>query len=269
MLATLEATGANSLGASALLDGAEEAWGLGPCQPVLLTGSDVKEDRILNLPEQPVVANHIRLAREGTWLVSVEHSGSMWAALCEVENVACDQIDFGWSAVDLPGADPITLGHPRHAQEPFSLIAPPPRDGAFPARLGRGGVLLTAPFRLEKGQRDSALPKEADRLNDYLDFICDHVTPCYRYGLLVNGVMRWLDVEPGFRSVTATPTTALFRERLALLGRELAARGIYYEDDAQETGYELRHAIEDSASPSSFYEPNATLAFTVSGELSY
>lgn len=271
ILAQLEVD-ATSLTAAALLHGAEEAWGLAPSQPSMLAGYDIERsdgwdwDRIVILPERPGITSTIALPREGRWIVGVEHSGSMWAALRGVKVVDRSEICLDWNAVDLPGAGPLTLGIPRRWHEPFILIAPPPRAGMFPAQLDRDGVLLTAPFRSEKGLEDEAPPLEQERLNHYLDGICHRVTTLNRYGLLADGVMTWLELKPGVRPTTATPTTALFRARLVLLKSELAARGIYYDDDADETGYELRYAIEDGAVPASFHEPYAAIAYTVSGE---
>jgi len=271
MIGQLEAE-ATSLTATVLLEGAKEAWGLAPGQPSLLTGYDVKrsdgweKDRTVLLPDQPDITSTIALPRDGRWLVGVEHSGSMWAALRGVRVIEGSEIYLDWKEVDLPGAGPLMLGLPRRKKESLKLIAPPPRVGALPARLDRNGMLLTMPFKPEKDEENDVPPLKADQLEHYLDGICHSVTPCYRYGLLENGVMRWLNLEPRARPVTATPITAQFRTRLALFGRELSARGIYFEDDADETGCELRFAIEDGAVPSSFHEPDAVLAYTVSGE---
>lgn len=271
MIAQLEAD-ATSLTATVLLQGAQQAWGLAPGQPSLLTGYDVErsdgweKDRIILLPDQPDIISSFALPRDGRWLVGVEHSGSMWAALRGVKVVDRGEIYLHWKEVDLPGAGPLTLGLPRRGKEPLMLIAPPPRDGALQARLDRNGMLLTTPFKSEKGREDEAPPSKADQLDHYLDGICHNVTPRYRYGLLEDGVMRWLNLASRASPVTVTPITAQFRTRLALFGRELSARGIFYEDDADETGYELRFAIEDGAVPSSFHVPDAALAYTVSGE---
>lgn len=271
-IAELERPDANSVTAAAQFHGAEEVWGLTPDQPVLLTGSGFsspasqEQNRIAACPAQPVVTNTIALPQHGQWLVSIEHSGSMWAALRNVRDVEWDEISLDWSAVQLPGAIKLIVGRPLRGCQPFDLVTPPARATASPALLDQDGVLLTAPLRSEKGSDDHAPPAEPEQLLSFLDGICHQVTPCYRYGLLVRGDMRWLDIKPGIRPATATPITTLLRERLAAFRRELAARGIYYDDDASETGYELRFAVEDGAVPSSFYEPDAALAFTVSGE---
>jgi hypothetical protein len=224
MLAQLEA-GATSVTATALLEGAEETWGPAPGQSSLLTGYDI--DRIVPLPERPDITGTVALPNEGQWLVGIDHSGSMWAALRGVQVLDSSEIYLDWNAVDLPGAGRLTLGRPRRGDEPFILMAPPPRDGVFPARLDRHRVLLTEPFQSENGREDEAPPLERDRLSHYLDSICHNVIPRYRFGVLADGVMRWLDIKPGARQVTATPVTARFRARLALFRRELAARGIY------------------------------------------
>lgn len=272
ILAQLEGD-VNSLIPAALLEGAQETWGLAPGQPSLLTGYDIERsdgwnrDKIRLFPNRPEISSSIALPREGQWLLGVEHSASMWSTLRGVKAVDRSEICIDWNAVDLPGAGQLTLGLPRRRHEPFILVAPPPRGSMYPARLDRDGVLLTAPFRPEKGPDDEAPPTDADQLDHYLDGICHRVTPRYRYGLLENGSMCWLNIKPGSRQVTATPMTRHFRNRLGLLRRELAARGIYYKDDATETGSELRFAIQDGAAPgSSFYEPDAALAYTVSGE---
>jgi hypothetical protein len=271
-IAELERPDANSVTAAAQFHGAEEVWGLTPDQPVLLTRSGFsspasqEQNRIAAFPPLPVVTNTIALPQHGQWLVSIEHSGSMWAALRNVRDVEWDEISLDWSAVELPGANKLIVGRPLRGRQPFDLVAPPARGTASPALLDQNGVLLTAPLRSEKGADDHAPPEEPKQLTAFLDGICHQVTPCYRYGLLVDEVIRWLDIKPGIRPATATAVTTLLRKRLAVFSRELAARGIYYEDDASETGYELRFAVEDGAVPPSFYEPDAALAFTVSGE---
>ncbi len=271
-IAELERPDANSVTAAAQFHGAEEVWGLTPDQPALLTGSGFsspasqEQNRIAAFPAQPVVTNTIALPQHGQWLVSIEHSGSMWAALRNVRDVEWKEISLDWCAVELPGATKLIVARPSRGCQRFDLVAPPARGTALPALLDQNGVLLTAPLRSEKGADDHAPPEEPEQLMAFLDGICHQVTPCYRYGLLVRGDMRWLDIKPGVRPATATPITTLLRKRLALFERELTARGIYYEDDASETGYELRFAVEDGAVPPSFYEADAALAFTVSGE---
>jgi len=271
-IAELEQPDANSVTAAAQFHGAEEVWGLTPDQPVLLTGSGFsspashEQNRIAAFSAKPVVTNTIALPQHGQWLVSIEHSGSMWAALRNVRDVEWDEISLDWSAVELPGANKLIVGRPLRGGQPFDLVAPPARGTASPALLDLDGGLLTAPLRSEKGADDHAPPEEPEKLMLFLDGICHQVTPCFRYGLLVRGVIRWLDIKPGVRPATATPITTRFRKRLALFKRELAARGIYYEDDANETGYELRFAVEDGAAPPSFHEVDAPLAYTVSGE---
>jgi len=271
-IAELERLDANSVTAAAQFYGAEEVWGLTPDQPVLLTGSGFsspasqEQNRIAACPAQPVVTNTIALPQQDQWLVSIEHSGSMWAALRNVRDVEWDEISLDWSAVELPGADKLIIGRPLRGSQPFDLVAPPAREAASSALLDLDGGLLIAPLRSEKGADDHAPPEEPEKLMLFLDGICHQVTPCYRYGLLVRGVIRWLDIKPGVRPATATPITTRFRKRLAVFKRELAARGIYYEDDASETGYELRFAVEDGAAPPSFHEVDAPLAYTVSGE---
>ena len=271
-IAELERLDANSVTAAAQFYGAEEVWGLTPDQPVLLTGSGFsspasqEQNRIAACPAQPVVTNTIALPQQDQWLVSIEHSGSMWAALRNVRDVEWDEISLDWSAVELPGADKLIIGRPLRGSQPFDLVAPPAREAASSALLDLDGGLLIAPLRSEKGADDHAPPEEPEKLMLFLDGICHQVTPCFRYGLLVRGVIRWLDIKPGVRPATATPITTRFRKRLALFKRELAARGIYYEDDANETGYELRFAVEDGAAPPSFHEVDAPLAYTVSGE---
>ncbi len=271
-IAELERPDANSVTAAAQFHGAEEVWGLLPDQNVLLAGSGFsslasqEQNRIAAFPAQPVVTNTIALPQHDQWLVGIEHSGSMWAALRNVRDVEWNEISLDWSAVELAGANKLILGRPLRGCQPFDLVAPPVRATASPALLDQDGVLLTAPLRSAKMSDDHAPPEEREQLMAFLDGICHQVTPCYRYGLLVRGVIRWLDIKPGVRPVTATPITTLLRKRLAVFRRELAARGIYYEDDASETGYELRFAVEDGAVPASFYEADAALAFTVSGE---
>ena len=271
-IAELEQPNANSVTAAAQFHGAEEVWGLTPDQPVLLTGSGFsspasqEQNRIAAFPAQPVITNTIALPQHGQWLVSIEHSGSMWAALHNVQDVEWDEISLDWSAVELPGANKLIVARPSRGCQPFDLVAPPVRGTALPALLDQNGVLLTAPLRSENGPDAHVPPEEPEQLMAFLNGVCHQVTPCYRYGLLVRGVIRWLDIKPGVRPVTATPITTLFRKRLAVFRGELAARGIYYEDDASETGYELRFAVEDGAVPPSFYEADAALAFTVSGE---
>lgn len=190
----------------------------------------------------------------------------MWAALRNVRNVEWDEVSLDWSAVELPGANKLIVGRPLRGCQPFNLVAPPARGIALPALLDQDGVLLTAPLRSEKGSDDQGPPEKPEQLSSFLDGICHRVSPCYRCGLLVRGAIRWFDIKPSVRPATATPTTTLLRNRLAVFKLELAARGIYYEDDASETGYELRFAVEDGAVPLSFYEADAALAFTVSGE---
>lgn len=272
VISHLEASNATSLSATALLDGAKEAWGLSPDQPVLLRScpgaklDGLIDSIIARVPKLPIVSEIIALPRVGQWLVGVEHSGSMWGWLDQAKIVETDQVVFDWTALDLPGAGDLRLGRPRCGGEPFKLVAPPPFGGAFPAQLDGDGVLRTTPFQPEKGKHDDEPPEDADQLMWFIDGVCHHVAPRYRYGLLADGAMQWLNLGRGVRLATATPTTTLLRARLALFKRELASRGIFYEDDADETGYELRFAIEDGEVPQMFYEPNAALAYTVSGQ---
>jgi hypothetical protein len=155
--AELERLDANSVTAEAQFHGAEEVWGLTPDQPVLLTGSEFsspasqEQNRIAACPAQPVVTNTIALPKHGQWLVSVEHSGSMWAALRNVRDVEWSEISLDWSAVELPGADKLIVGRPLRGSQPFDLVAPPARETASPALLDLDGELLTAPLRSEKG----------------------------------------------------------------------------------------------------------------------
>lgn len=270
-VAQLEGKG-TSVFATALLEDAEEMWGLAPGQASLLTGCNVEEvvdrerDGIIPLPHQPDIISNIALTHGDQLLVSVEHSGSMWSALRRTRLIKSDELTFRWSAVHLPGAGKLVMGQPRHAERSFALVAPVPLYPPVQAGLGQNGALLTTPFQSEIGTEEKAPPADSASLRDYLDGICHQVCTSYRYGLLTNGKMRWLSLAPDDRFTSATPTTALFRARLALFKRELATRGIYYDDDANETGYELRFAIEDGDVPSSFHEPEAPLAYTVSGE---
>lgn len=184
----------------------------------------------------------------GRWLILVENAAHCWAALRGVEQVVASAIDFNWTRVTLPGVEQILLAAPVHQGRSFDLIYPPSERRERQAALDRRGDLKTLPFHPSKGGADVK------------------VSPVYRIGLLDHGVSRWLDVKPGDYSVTATPITALLRHRLKLFQRELASSGIYYQDDAEETGYELRWAIEDGAIPSNFHEPDAVEAYTVSGQ---
>lgn len=184
----------------------------------------------------------------GRWLVLVQNAAHCWAALRGVKQVVASDIGFDWTGIALPGAEPIVLAAPGHPQLPFDLVYPPSKKRERQAVLDRSGNLRTLPFRPVKGD------------------VSVSVSPVYRVGQLDDGTMHWLDVKPGDYSVTATPTTALFRSRLELFRRELSSRGIYYQDDAEEAGYELRWAIEDGAVPRDFHEPDAVEAYTVSGE---
>lgn len=190
----------------------------------------------------------------------------MWARLSQDQVQIESKVAFEWTALHVPGAGDLRLAHPRCGNIAFSLMAPPPFGGTFPARVSKDGILLTTPFGLDSGHDDEDPPSDADQLTRFLDGICHRVTPRFRYGLLTDGIMRWLDHKPSTCIVTATPTTYLLRHRLSLFKRELASRGIYYEDDGTEIGYELRFAIEDGQVPNSFHEPNAALAYTVSGQ---
>lgn len=184
----------------------------------------------------------------GRWLVIVQNAGHCWAALRGVEQVVASKIRFDLTRIALPGAEPITLAAPRYEDRSFDLIYPPSECRERQAVVDRRQGLTTQPFTPSKGP---------ETLGN---------GPIYRVGLLDGDGMRWLDVSPGDYSVTATPTTALLRNRLELFRRELASRGIYYEDDAQETGYELRWALPDGVVPFDFHEPHAPSAYTVSGE---
>lgn len=214
MVADLEAPSATSLNALQLLDEAEEVWGIAPGQPVLFSGSNATSE-VLVLPERPDVAQQLSLPQSGTWLIGVENSGSMWAALRGVDHMNALQLRITWRVLLLPGAGSLVMGRLGHEDEAFQLMAPPPRDGAFPARLDQDGVLVTNPFRPESGKDDDAPPVEADRLRHYLDGICHQVRPLYRYGVIADGVVHWLHLQPHVQRVTTTPTTALFRARLA------------------------------------------------------
>lgn len=153
---------ANSVTAAAQFHGADEVWGLTPDQPVLLTGSGVsgpanqEQNRIAAFPARPVITNTIALPQHGQWLVSIEHSGSMWAALRNVRDVEWNEISLDWSAVELPGATKLIVARPLRGGQPFDLVAPPVRGTALPALLDRNGVLLTAPMTSEKGSDDHA-----------------------------------------------------------------------------------------------------------------
>lgn len=331
ILAKLDGDCATSLVAAALLDGANEAWGLAPDQSILLAGNDVgpaalaeeehgaseriaqqqadirsrlfeeydddeyywpsdvevnaclsETDRqlvaslrkrhqvdqnlVIHLPARMPDERSETLPTSGIWLVGIEHGASSWAALRSIRQMDFDELQLDWSTIILPGSGPIVMGRPKRGNQPFDLISPPPRGDTLQAQLDDEGVLLTMPFRHEKIDDEKTPPTELDQLKHYLDGICHQVSTCYRYGVLVQGVMSWLNIQPGVRVATVTPTTSMFRSRLALFRRELAARAIYYEDDANEAGYELRFAIEDGAVPSNFHEQNAALAYTVSGD---
>lgn len=210
-------------------------------------GWDTPFKMTVDLPDDPIARTWTGPG-PGRSLVLVQNAAHCWAALRGVEQAIASDIGFAWTRIALPGAEPIVLATPGHPQRPFDLVYPPSTKRERQAVLDRSGHLRTLPFRPVKGGASVSL------------------SPVYRVGLLDDRTMHWLDVKPGDYSVTATPTTALFRSRLELFRRELASRGIFYQDDAEETGYELRWAIEDGAVPNDFHEPDAVEAYTVSGE---
>ena len=175
----------------------------------------------------------------GRWLVLVRHAAHCWAALRGIDRMAAGEVDFSWTRITLPGVASILMATPFLQGRPFDLVYPP------------------SPERPRQAVRPTLASSEEDGMKG---------SPRYAVGVLDGGAMRWLDLPPGDYSATTTPTTSLFRARLDLFRRELAARGIAYEDDAAETGYELRWAIEDGGVPADFHEPEAVIAYTVSGE---
>lgn len=184
----------------------------------------------------------------GRWLIFVQNAAHCWAALRGVEQVVVSDIRFDWTRIAISGVEPISLATPVYQGRSFDLVYPPSEKRERQAVLGRNGNLETLPFRPVKG--DAAVS----------------ISPAYRVGLFDGSTMHWLDTHPGDYSVTTTATTAMLRARLELLRCDLASRGIYYVDDAEEKAYELRWAIEDGCVPSNFHEPDAVEAYTVSGE---
>lgn len=273
-LARLENQAATALDADALLSGeeVEEAWGLSPGQCTLLAGQDVvgaPDGNILTLPTSPP-GQRVAVPTGGTRLIGVQHSAHCWAALRQTSTLLRSELTVSWTRLDLPGAGELFLGTPRRGDAAFALVYPPAQKGERQAALDPDGeTLLVAPFRSERDDDDAAALAIANGLESgdqarVLAADWQRARPKYRYGVLTNGSIRWLDLPGGTVLEPVRPATKAFRERLKQLSQELAKRGIHYQDDEDGYNYELAHAIEDAAVPADFAEPYAPVARSVS-----
>ncbi|NYD91626.1 hypothetical protein [Sphingomonas melonis] len=273
-LARLENPAATALDADALLSGEDidEVWGLSPDQCVLLAGHDVvdaPEDNILTLPTA-LLGQQLSLPSDGIWFIGVQHSAHCWAALRNVSALSRSELTIAWRSLDLPRAGELFLGMPLHGDAAFTLVYPPAQEGERQAMLDPDGEsLLIAPFRAERDDDDLealAVANGSGRGDQARALAADwrRARPKFRYGVLADGLMRWLDLHTGTTPEPVRPATRMFRERLKELSEELARRGIHYQDDEDGYNYELAHAIEDSAVPDDFPEPYAPVARSVS-----
>lgn len=233
---------------------------------------NTEEHAIFSMPQHPEIDFVRTLPAKGVLLIVVEHSAYPWAAMRGITQMGYDELAFHWHALKVPGAEPLLLGTPKRADTEFTLVWPPPNERPGQALVEDPYMTLaTSPFRPEEGANDvEALAVangevEGDQARA-LQCEWGRARPTYRYGLSVDGAMSWLDLKPAFPPDPVRPTTALFRARLKLFGRELASRGVHYEDDAHTYGYELRFAIEDSAVPLDFHEESPPIVRSVSGE---
>lgn len=273
-VARVEGAAATALDADALLSGADvqEVWGLSPGQCAFLAGHDVvgaPADNIITIPDAPPLRPR-RLPLKGMWLVGVQHSAHCWAALRNVATFSRSELEVSWRCVALPNAGELRLGTPMRGDVAFALIYPPPQEGERQAVLGTDGEsLLIAPFRAECDDDDRealAIANGSESGDQARALAADwrRARPKYRYGVLTDGLMRWLDLPAGTASEPIRSATKAFRHRLKRLSEELARRGVHYRDDEDGYNYELAHAIEDSAVPDDFFEPYAPVARSVS-----
>lgn len=209
-------------------------------------GWDERIEQTTDLPDD-AKASLRTLPETGCWLVAVEHGEHPWAALRVTTPTTTANLTFEWSELVLPGAGKLTLGHPRCGERKFELVWPASKE--LPQQAGldvRTDQLLTNPLVPDDGE-------------------CPLLyRPLYRYGILCNGELRWLNLLSAVAPEPLRPSTELLRARLALLRRELEARGVNYEDDEDACLYELSHALEDSAVPTNFHEPSASIIRSVS-----
>lgn len=249
--AQLTQRGLTCLGADECLGHAEEAWGLHSGQEFHLFGGHVFGDKgqvsdvsLTNLTSAAL--EKLTLPLEGTWLVAVEHGEHPWAAIKHSPLMATEDIIFDWCELNLQGAGNLKLARPTYSGQMFDLIWPTLSSGSQQARLDElTGQLLTTPFLPAKGN------------------VGFFERPAFRYGVLKSGLMQWLDLRSEVAPEPITPATSLLRTRLALLGRELEARSVHFEDDMGES--EPRFVYEDAGcDPCDFYDPQASVVRTVS-----
>jgi hypothetical protein len=153
---------------------------------------------------------------------------------------------------------------------PFLLIYPPAQDGERQAMLTPGiDPMSIAALQFDSADDDAlafaiANGSAGGDQARALAMSWQRARPKYRYGILSDGLLRWLDLPAGERPQQVSPMTRRFREKLAGLAQELARRGIHYQDDEDGYNYELVHALEDAAVPPEFGRPDAPVARSVS-----
>lgn len=252
LLALLEQPELTAIGCDSFLDGADEAWGLVPEDGAKIIGDAAPDDdeaEILLHPGESL-PTETGPSSTGAWLVGVQNASHCWAALPTHESVPTADVEMDWQCLALSGTRGLVLGRPRLGDKPSRFVYPPSPERERQAALARDGrTLRTAPFQPEKG------PLAFD-------------SPVYRYGLLQNGAMRWLDLTTERRVHPARPATEAFRAKLAELKVELARRGVFYMD-APDEKYHHRHSFEDAWDhiPPDFGEESPPVAYSVSGEL--
>jgi hypothetical protein len=241
--------GATCLDAEGFLNDAELAWGLLPEQEVWLWGRVASgEPSWVNekarLPDSGPTTS-ITLPTEGRWLVAVEHGSHPWAGLNIAHLPTVEEISYDWIETLLPGAGSLQLAQPRYKTQTFGLLWPASFGGPQQARLDdETGRLLTNPFLPAKGGEEF------------------YQRPAFRYGVLQDGSMQWLDLLSEVAPEPIRPAIKLLRTRLALLGRELEARGVHFADDSGQ--HEPRFVFEDADAPGDFHESGASVVRTVS-----
>lgn len=241
--------GATCIDAEGFLKDAESAWGLLPEQEVCLWGqvSSGEQNWVNEKARLQVSGPTTSIAHptEGRWLVAVEHGSHPWAGLNIADLPAVGEISYNWIEVILPGAGALQLARPEYKERTFDLVWPASFGGPQQARLDdKTGWLLTNPFLPAKGSEEF------------------YQRPAFRYGVLQDGSMQWLDLLSKVAPEPIRPATKLLRTRLALLGRELEARGIHFADDSGQ--HEPRFVFEDADVPGDFHETDASVVRTVS-----
>ncbi|WP_375271103.1 ankyrin repeat domain-containing protein [Sphingomonas sp.] len=252
VLSSLEQPGLTASGCDRLLEGADDTWGLVPANGARVIGDAAPDGDEADLALRPVEKPPIETGPfpVGAWLVGVQSASHCWAVLPTDESVTTADVAIEWQCLALPGTKGVVLGRPRLGDETSRFVYPPSPERERQAALARDGVTLrTAPFQPEKG------PLAFD-------------SPVYRYGLLQNGAMRWLNLPTERRAHPARPATEAFRAKLAELKVELARRGVFYMD-APDEKYHHRHSFEDAWDhiPPDFSEKSPPVAYSVSGEL--